>query len=69
MNENIRSINHTLQTAHAGDGSDDYDNTHSYNVEGDKTWEIRLWIGVLILKIVCYKEEHKRLMEEAATTP
>jgi len=66
MNEEIVSINQILPTVDAGGGWDadvgDFD-------EGEKARAIRTWIRSVLRKIVHYKAEHHRLLnEEVATT-
>ena len=58
MNEEIDSINRILPTVSAG-GWDD---------EGEKAQAIRTWIRSVLHKIVKYKAEHQRIVDEAATT-
>eukprot|EP00984_Skeletonema_dohrnii_P021167 scaffold10510_cov84-Skeletonema_dohrnii-CCMP3373.AAC.1 len=60
MNEEIDSINQILPTARAGTGDGD-------NV-GEKAMVIRSWIRSVLYKIIGYKEQHHRLLNEAATT-
>ncbi len=58
MNEEIDSINQILPNADAGQyeyGGDD---------EGEKAAAIRTWIRSLLGKIVHYKAEHRRLLDE-----
>jgi len=62
MNEEIDSINQTLPNADAGY----YENGDNYEVDiqGEKAIAIWTWIESLLEKIIDYKEEHRRLMEE-----
>ncbi len=62
MNEEIRSINQILSTAHAGwHLGEDWD-------EGQKAQAIRTWIRSVLRNIIGYKAHHQRLLSEAATT-
>lgn len=63
MSAEIDSINKILPTADAGYYNDDDD----YDV-GEKVVAIRRWITSLIRKIIRHKEEHQRLLNEAANT-
>ena len=58
MDEEIGAINQSLLTARAG-GREDV---------GGKARAIRMWIRTVLGKIVHYKAEHRRLLNEAATT-
>eukprot|EP00985_Skeletonema_marinoi_P029537 scaffold28122_cov126-Skeletonema_marinoi.AAC.4 len=60
MNEEIDSINQILPTAYAGSGWEDDD--------GGKARAIRIWIRSVLRKIIHYKVEHQRLLDEAATS-
>eukprot|EP00984_Skeletonema_dohrnii_P022512 scaffold11639_cov78-Skeletonema_dohrnii-CCMP3373.AAC.2 len=57
MDVEIGVINQSLPTAPAGD---DFD-------QGGKARAIRMWISSVLHKIVQYKAEHRRLLNEAAT--
>eukprot|EP00985_Skeletonema_marinoi_P023255 scaffold15357_cov67-Skeletonema_marinoi.AAC.2 len=59
MNEEIASINQILPTTPAGRG---------YGDVGEKAIVIRSWIRSVLRKIVDYKAQHHRLLDEAATT-
>ena len=59
MNEEIDSINQVLPNTPAGDWRDD---------SGGKAQAIRTWIRSVLRKIVQYKAEHRRIMDEAAAT-
>ena len=59
MNEEIDSINHTLPKAHNGP---------TVYVGGGKALEIRRWIRSLLHKVVHYRAEHERFLNEAATS-
>jgi len=60
MNEEIASINQILPTTPAGRG---------YGDVGEKAIVIRsCWIRSVLRKIVDYKAQHHRLLDEAATT-
>ena len=58
MYNEICSINQNLASAPAGDG---------YDV-GGKAQAIQTWIRSVLRKIVHYKAEHQRILDEAATT-
>eukprot|EP00984_Skeletonema_dohrnii_P011828 scaffold4743_cov102-Skeletonema_dohrnii-CCMP3373.AAC.4 len=62
MNEDINSINQILPTTPAGDDFDDYDDV------GEKAQAVRRWIRSVLGKIIHYKAQHQRVLEEAATT-
>jgi hypothetical protein len=67
MNDEIDSINQILPNASAGGWDDDYD----FDDEGDpgeKTQAIRRWIRSVLCKIIRYKSEHRRLLDDAAAT-
>ena len=57
MNEEIDSINQVLPNTSAG----------KWNIPGGKAQEIRTWITSVLHKIVSYKAEHRRYLNEAAT--
>ena len=59
MSEEIDSINQSLPNAPAGSFLAE---------EGDKTSFIRQWMGRVLHKIVGYKAQHRRILEEAAST-
>jgi len=59
MNEEIYSINQILPTACAG-----YYDEEEEDVEGEKVVAIRTWISSLLGKIIYYKAEHRRLLDE-----
>ena len=59
MNEEIDSINQILLNTPAGNG---------YWDPGGKAEMIGGWIGSVLYKIVRYKAEHRRVLDEAATT-
>jgi len=59
MNEEIASIKQILSNAPAGD---------IYGDVGGKAQAIRTWIGSVLHKIVHYKAEHYRYLDEAANT-
>ena len=63
MNEEIDSINQILPDAYAGlcDYDDDDD-------EGEKAWEIRMWVRSVLRKIIHYQAEHQRFVNEASLT-
>ena len=56
MNEEIYSINQILPTTYAGEGVD-------LDV-GEKAQAVRLWIRSVLGKIIEYKAEHRRLLDE-----
>ena len=56
MNEEIDSINQILPNTHAGTSRD----------VGGKAQAIRMWIGSVLRKIIHYKAEHYRYLNEAA---
>ena len=58
MNAEIEAINQILPNTSAG----------SPNDGGGKAREIRAWIGSVLLKIIRYKAEHQRYVNEATTT-
>eukprot|EP00973_Karenia_brevis_P031141 4296163-Karenia_brevis.AAC.1 len=67
MNEEIDSINQRLPTVDAG--FDDDDDDDYYHHVGLKALAIRMWIRSVLDKIIHYKAEHQRLLdEEVATT-
>eukprot|EP00985_Skeletonema_marinoi_P010165 scaffold4795_cov191-Skeletonema_marinoi.AAC.3 len=66
MNVEINSINQILPTVDAGSG---WDGDAGEFDEGGKAQAIRMWIRSVLRKIVHYKAEHQRLLdEEVATT-
>ncbi len=60
MYEEIYSIHQTLPNADAGDYGFDEDD----DVDGEKAQAIRLWIRSVLGKIIYYKAEHHRLLDE-----
>jgi len=60
MNKEIHSINQILPTADAGYCDFDEDE----DIHGEKALTIRAWISSLLGKIIDYKAEHQRLLEE-----
>ena len=70
MNEEIDSINRILPTTPAGlgcDGDEGSDEDADID-EGGKALVIQTWIRSVIGKIIHYKAEHQRLLDEIATT-
>eukprot|EP00984_Skeletonema_dohrnii_P021464 scaffold10729_cov91-Skeletonema_dohrnii-CCMP3373.AAC.7 len=68
MNEEIDSINQILPTVSAGFSEEEDDVEEDDDVEG-KTEAIRTWIRSVLGKIIHYRAEHQRLLdEEIATT-
>eukprot|EP00985_Skeletonema_marinoi_P013623 scaffold6789_cov206-Skeletonema_marinoi.AAC.7 len=61
MNEEIDSINRILPTVDAGFSEEDDD-------VGGKVEAIRTWIRSVLGKIIHYKAEHQRLLDEQVTT-
>eukprot|EP00985_Skeletonema_marinoi_P023371 scaffold15546_cov66-Skeletonema_marinoi.AAC.1 len=59
MNKEINSINQILPTARAGSTLGDV---------GEKAIVIRTWIRSVLRKLIGYKAQHRRLLDEAATT-
>ena len=59
MNEEIDSINQILPHTPAGRGDGDV---------GEKAIVIRTWTRSVLRKLIGYKEQHHRLLDEAATT-
>jgi hypothetical protein len=58
----IDSIHQILPNASAGYSDyDDYDN-------GEKAQVIRRWVRSVLRKIICYQEEHQRVLDEAVST-
>jgi len=65
MYEEINSINQILPTVSAGEWDDDV----GEHEDGEKAQAIRMWIRLVIGKIIHYQAEHQRLLdEEVATT-
>ena len=64
MNEEIDRINRILPTAPGGG----YDAARNFWDEGGKARTIRVWIRSVLRKIVHYREEHQRILIEAAST-
>ena len=60
MNKEIHSINQILPTADAGY----YDEDEDEYIHGEKALTIRAWISSLLGKIIDYKAEHQRVLEE-----
>jgi len=60
MNEEIVSINQILPPAPAGGAT--------FGDLGEKAIVIRTWIRAVLRKIIHYKAQHHRLLDEAATT-
>jgi len=58
MNEEIYSINQILPTAHAGCYDDEHED------EGEKAVAIRTWIRSVLGKIMDFKAQHRRLLDE-----
>jgi len=58
MAREVDAINQSLPTARAGDFDD----------MGGKALAIRMWIRAVLGKIIHYRAQHQRLLEEAATT-
>ncbi len=63
IKQEIDSINRILPTALPGYYNHDFD--YDY---GEKVLSIRTWIGLVLRKIIHYKGEHQRLLNEAANT-
>ena len=63
MYEEINSINQILPTARAGET-----NENGFYEDGDKARVIQTWIRSVLCKVIHYKAEHHRLVDEAATT-
>ena len=61
MNEVIESINHVLPNTHAG-------TKRHGDMPGEKARAIRTWIRSVRPKIIHYKVEHRRILNEAAAT-
>eukprot|EP00984_Skeletonema_dohrnii_P006906 scaffold2462_cov120-Skeletonema_dohrnii-CCMP3373.AAC.11 len=61
LNAEIVSINQILSTARAGGHTYEYD-------MGEKAIVIRSWIRSVLRKVLHYKAQHHRLLDEAATT-
>jgi hypothetical protein len=61
MNEEIDTINQTLPTVDAG--YYDEDDTREYSSR-EKAVAIRSWIRSVLDKIIEYKAEHRRLLDE-----
>ena len=70
MNEEIDSINQILPTASAGSGWDDevFEEERDEYEDGEKARAIRTWIRSVLRKIIHYKAEHQRLLDEATTS-
>ena len=65
MIKEIDSINQILPGAYAGEW--DTDDAEEDDV-GDKAREIRRWIRLVLRKIIRYQAEHRRLLDDAAST-
>ena len=61
MNEEIDSVNQILPITPAGREADDGD-------VGEKAMVIRTWIRSVLRKLIGYKAQHRRLLDEATTT-
>eukprot|EP00984_Skeletonema_dohrnii_P009707 scaffold3728_cov72-Skeletonema_dohrnii-CCMP3373.AAC.2 len=61
MNEEIISINQILSYTPAGSGD-------SFDDVGGKALAIRMWISSVLRKIIHYKAQHQRCLNEAAST-
>jgi len=64
MNEEIYSINQILPTVDAGF----YDNDTDHLDDGGKARAIRTWIRSVLGKVIHYKAEHQRLLDEEVAT-
>jgi len=64
MHEEIVSINQILSTTPDGSGWNEYD----YDDVGGKARAIRTWITSVLRKILHYKAEHRRLLDEDVAT-
>jgi len=64
MNRDMSSIDQILSYTSAG-GDDDDENVDDV---GGKALVIRMWISSVVGKIIHYKAQHRRLLNEAATT-
>jgi hypothetical protein len=64
MNEEIDSINQILPNAPAGGWDDEFEEGDP----GEKAQTIRDWIRSVVDKLIRYRAEHQRLLNEAATT-
>ncbi len=62
MHEEIGSINQILPTADAGYCN--YDHEEEENVEGEKAVAIQRWIRSVLRKILHFKAQHRRLLDE-----
>ena len=60
MNEEIDSINRILLSSRSG-GMWEHD-------PGEKSQAVRMWLQSILRKIIHYKAEHRRILNEAATT-
>jgi len=65
MRRKIDAINQILPTTPAGNVDGD---VYSHEDMGRKGQEVRLWIRSVLHKIVHYKAQHHRYLDEAATT-
>ena len=66
MNREIDSINRILPITYAGYEWDE--DAMEYGDPGQKAWAIRAWIRSVLRKIIHYQAEHRRVLNEAATT-
>ena len=64
MNDKIESINQILPNTWAGQYGDDGEGRFFWD-EGGKVEAIRTWIRSLLQKIIHYKAEHRRILNEA----
>eukprot|EP00984_Skeletonema_dohrnii_P024229 scaffold13341_cov119-Skeletonema_dohrnii-CCMP3373.AAC.1 len=58
IDEEINAINQIIPTVRAGNG---------YNDTGEKAKAVQLWIRSVLSKIICYKAQHRSLLNEAST--
>ncbi|KAK1733389.1 hypothetical protein QTG54_015948 [Skeletonema marinoi] len=59
MNDKVDVINQSLPTTPAGD---------EYEDVGGKALVIQIWIRSVLHKIICYKAQHRNILNEAAAT-
>ena len=59
MNETVDWINFILPDVYAGIDEDD---------EGEKAWVIKRWMRLIQRKIIHYQAEHRRILDNVATT-
>ena len=62
MNEEIDAINQVLPNADAG--YYEYDDHDEVDIVGEKAQTIQDWIESLLERIIDYKAEHRRLLDE-----